>query len=43
MCSTGNAFAGKGVSIPTKRYKVLSAISANLPDALATKLSAPGR
>ncbi|ACL41943.1 short-chain dehydrogenase/reductase SDR (plasmid) [Pseudarthrobacter chlorophenolicus A6] len=38
-----DAFAGKGVSIPTKRYKVLSVISANLPDALAAKLSARGR
>lgn len=38
-----DAFAGKGVSIPTRRYKVLSAISANLPDALAAKLSARGR
>lgn len=38
-----DAFAGKDVSIPTKRYKLLSAISASLPDALATKLSARGR
>lgn len=38
-----DAFAGKAVSIPTRRYKVLSAISANLPDALATKLAARGR
>ncbi|MBG0739008.1 SDR family NAD(P)-dependent oxidoreductase [Paeniglutamicibacter antarcticus] len=39
----GDAFAGKAVSIPSKRYKVLSAITANLPDALATRLSARGR
>ena len=38
-----DAFAGKAVSIPTKRYKVLSAVTANLPDGLATKLSARGR
>jgi short-subunit dehydrogenase len=38
-----DAFAGKAVSIPSKRYKALSAITANLPDALATKLSARGR
>lgn len=38
-----DAFAGKAVSIPSKRYKALSAITANLPDTLATKLSARGR
>jgi short-subunit dehydrogenase len=38
-----DAFAGKAVSIPTKRYKVLSAISATLPDALATRLASRGR
>lgn len=38
-----DAFAGKAVSIPSKRYKVLSAITATIPDALATKLSARGR
>jgi short-subunit dehydrogenase len=38
-----DAFAGKSVSIPSKRYKALSVLTANLPDALATKLSARGR
>ena len=38
-----DAFAGKAVSVPTKRYKLLSAISATIPDALAMKLSARGR
>lgn len=38
-----DAFAGKAVSIPSKRYKVLSAVTTNMPDALATRLSARGR
>jgi short-subunit dehydrogenase len=38
-----DAFAGKSVSIPTKRYKVLSRLTAVLPDAVAAKASARGR
>jgi hypothetical protein len=38
-----DAFAGKAVSVPTKRYELLSAITNNLPDSLATRLSARGR
>jgi short-subunit dehydrogenase len=38
-----DAFAGKSVSIPSKRYKALSALTRSLPDGLATKLSARGR
>lgn len=38
-----DAFAGKAVSIPSKRYKVLSRVTAAVPDALAVKLSARGR
>jgi short-subunit dehydrogenase len=38
-----DAFAGKPVSIPTRRYKVLSRITAMMPDRMAVKLSARGR
>lgn len=38
-----DAFAGKAVSIPSKRYKVLSRVTAALPDGLAVKLSSRGR
>jgi short-subunit dehydrogenase len=38
-----DAFAGKSVSIPSKRYKALSSLTRSLPDGLATKLSARGR
>ena len=38
-----DAFAGRAVSIPTKRYKVLSRVTAAIPDALAAKVSSRGR
>lgn len=38
-----DAFAGKAVSIPSKRYKLLSRVTAAMPDALAAKASARGR
>lgn len=38
-----DAFAGKAVSIPTKRYKVLARVTAVIPDTLAAKVSVRGR
>lgn len=38
-----DAFAGKAVSIPTKRYKVLTTLTAAVPDALAMKLASRDR
>lgn len=38
-----DAFAGKAVSIPTKRYKALTALSRALPSGLALRLAARGR
>jgi short-subunit dehydrogenase len=38
-----DAFAGKAVSIPTKRYKALTILSRALPSGLAVRLAARGR
>lgn len=38
-----DAFAGKAVSIPTKRYKALTWVSMKVPEAVAVRLAARGR
>lgn len=37
------AFAGKGVSVPSKRYKVLSAVGSRGPQALVARIAGRGR
>lgn len=38
-----DAFAGKGVSVPSKRYKVLSAVGSRGPQALVARIAGRGR